>query len=139
MAKRKIKEREKIATFKQLEKTERRKRTLESIGDGTKGVMRIISRTLAVLLVIFWALFVLGSHGLTMTSLVEGILPLVLLIVTFIAWKHRITGGILFIIFGALYAVFTNFVLIHLFIAGWQALAGILFIVDGAIRSRILD
>ena len=102
-------------------------------------------RILSILFIIFFAMFSLdvitpeaSFSELAMGLLMHNIPSLVLLIVLIISWKHEIVGGIVFILAGLLYIIFTfqagirwyKVLNLSLTIAGLAFLIGILFMIN---------
>lgn len=72
-----------------------------------KDLLHKIPRILSIILVIFWGLFILLSHGLSVFTLIEGIPWLVLLAITITSHKLEFFGGSMFIMLGLFYVFFT--------------------------------
>jgi hypothetical protein len=102
-------------------------------------------RILSILFILFLAMFSLevitpeaSFSEIAMGLLIHNIPSLVLLIVLIISWKYEIVGGIVFILAGLLYIIFTFqagrhwYVVLNwsLTIAGPAFLIGILFMIN---------
>lgn len=96
-----------------------------------KNIFLIIAKILSVLLVLWWTIFVLLSHGFTLVSLIESVVPLIVLVVTIIAWRWNLIGGLLFVLLGIfyIYMAWGRMPLsVYFFVSGPVILTGILFI-----------
>jgi hypothetical protein len=96
-----------------------------------KKLMLTVAKSLSIIIVLWWTFYILASHGFSLISLLESIIPLVLLGTTIIAWNLKKIGGVIFVLLGVGYIIFAWGVLsltAYLLIAGPLILAGILFI-----------
>jgi hypothetical protein len=85
------------------------------------------------MLVLFWFLFIVLSHGLSLTTLVEIAVCFTILITLIMVWIWELAGGIMFIVWGIVYIILVigKFPLIgYLVVSGPLFLLGILFILD---------
>ena len=97
-----------------------------------------IPRILGILLVIFWFAFIILSHGISITTAVESVIWITILITLLMAWSWEGIGGILFLIWGFIYfvLVFIRMPLsLTLLISGPLFLEGVLFILDHYINK----
>ncbi len=99
----------------------------------------IAARILSVLLILWWTFFVVSSHGVCAVLTIEALFPLLVLLVTWVAWNRHFMGGILFIflgllnigwMWGCMYFDMLSYIFGPLF------LAGILFIAAGALKNN---
>ena len=98
----------------------------------------IAGRILSVLLILWWTFFVISSYGLCAVSTLESFLPLMVLIVTLVAWQRHLFGGFLFIAVGVLYIAWMwgcMYLDMFLCVFGPLFLAGVLFITAGTLKS----
>jgi hypothetical protein len=96
-----------------------------------------IARILAVLLVVWWTTFVLLSHGFSLVTLIESIVPVAILAVTIVAWRWNLVGGIAFIAMGLFYIALAwqRMPLPYFFIVpGPFILTGIIFVMAGRMK-----
>ncbi len=105
----------------------------------TKKVIHWAPRTLSALLVLFWVFFVFASHGLSIVTLIESVVWIVVLAATIIAWKREEIGAAIFIILGLLYVGLTwtkaDWV-IDLIVSVPFILTGILFWVSAVMEKK---
>lgn len=102
-----------------------------------KKILHWTPRILSILIVIWWILFVFGSHGISVVSLIESIVWIILLVVTLIAWKWERIGGLIFIFLGLLYTVLfwgRGHWTVYLLVSGPLVVTGGLFIADELIK-----
>jgi hypothetical protein len=98
----------------------------------------ILAKIMSVLLVLWWAFFIITSHGLCAVSTIEGFIPLTVLFVTSIAWRSHFAGGLLFILLGILFIVWMRgcmFADTYFFVCGPLFLTGILYVLAGLLRK----
>jgi len=91
-----------------------------------------LPRALAILITAFWFVFVFASHGLSVESLIESGIWIILLILTILAWQEKLIGKLGFILLGLIYALavwhkIPNKLTIVI-VAGPVLLVGILFL-----------
>jgi len=101
-----------------------------------KKVIYYLPRVLSILIVCFFAVFILEGFGPDFgwhDSLMHGILAFVALMVTMLAWKKPKIGGWVFIVFDLWYfkGIMTNEWLMSLIIGGVPLITGILFLIQG--------
>jgi hypothetical protein len=92
---------------------------------------RIIARTLSVLIVAFFAVFILEGFSPVFDRgdlLSHGALTLVALAITIVAWKWPRIGGWLFIASGLAGLILLKWSITAALIAGAPILAGVLFL-----------
>jgi hypothetical protein len=97
------------------------------------------AKLLSAVLLLWWTAFVLLSHGFTLVSLIEGIVPIMVLVTAFVAWRWNFAGGLIFVLLGVLYIVLSRGcrpLEVCLFVAGPPILTGLLFILAGALRRH---
>lgn len=95
-----------------------------------------LPRALSILIVAFFALFILEGFGPDFSwqdSVAHLVLTLGVLAVTIIAWTSPKIGGWFFLIFGIVYLtdVFESQMLTALLVGGVPLLTGILFLIEG--------
>jgi hypothetical protein len=95
-----------------------------------------LPRVLSILIVCFFAIFILEGFGSVFSwkdSLMHGLLALVVLVLTVISWKWPKIGGWIFIIMGIrfLSGVFSSSWWWSLIIGGTPLITGILFLIQG--------
>jgi hypothetical protein len=97
-----------------------------------------LPRILAVLFIIFISLFALDVFGTGAGFwqeiggfLIHLIPSYILIIATIVAWKREFIGGILFIIFSVVLAIWTSVELVSLLVILPPFIIGILFLVAG--------
>lgn len=98
----------------------------------------IAGRILSVLLILWWTFYVVSSHGVCAIYTIESLFPLLVLLVTSVAWNRHLMGGFLFIFLGLLnigwmWGCMYFDTLAYVF--GPLFLAGILFVAAGAINN----
>jgi len=101
-----------------------------------KTLMFYIPRVLSILVILVLAPFVLEGLGPDFSwvdSLMHGLIVLIAIIATVIAWKWPKVGGFIFILFGLLFltVVVRGEVFSGLIFGGILTLAGILFLIEG--------
>jgi len=101
-----------------------------------KKILYYLPRVLSILIVSFFAVFILEGFGPDFgwqDSVMHGILALVVLMITFIAWKWPKIGGWIFIILGMrfLLGIFTRDWWSGLIVGGVPLITGILFLIQG--------
>jgi hypothetical protein len=101
-----------------------------------KKVIYYLSRVLSILIVCFFAVFILEGFGPDFgwqDSLMHGILAFVVLMATMLAWKKPKIGGWVFIVFGLWYlkTVVAGYWLNGLIIGGIPLITGVLFLIQG--------
>lgn len=100
-----------------------------------KKIIYYLPRVLSILVVGFFAIFILEGFGSDFTwrdSLMHGLLALVILIITLTTWKWPKIGAWIFIVFGVRYLLSASISQWWLFIMGGIPLvAGILFLIEG--------
>jgi hypothetical protein len=104
-----------------------------------RNIFLVPAKVLSVLLVIWWSIFVLLSHGFSLVSLIESVVPLIVLIITIIAWRWNVVGGFLFILLGIFYMYITwgrAPLEIYFFVPGPVILAGLLFVLADRYRDK---
>jgi hypothetical protein len=103
------------------------------------------ARILAILFAAFISLFALDvftegiSVGQAIIALLIHLIPtFVILLITWIAWKHPLTGSILFPLLGVFYIFLARGqgLLAYLLIAGPPILIGLLFLISYLIKKR---
>lgn len=99
----------------------------------------IAGKILSVLLILWWTFFVVSSHGVCAIYTIESLFPLLVLLVTSVAWRRHLMGGFLFIflgllnigwMWGCMYFETLSYVFGPLF------LAGLLFVAAGALGNN---
>jgi len=98
-----------------------------------------VAKVLSVLLVLWWVFFVIASHGMSVTSLVESVVPGTVLVVALIAWRWNLAGGIIFVLLGMAYVGWMwgrMYMETYYFVAGPFILTGALFILAGMLKLR---
>lgn len=95
-----------------------------------------LPRVLAILIVIFFALFILEGFGPDFgwqASAAHAVVALIALGATILAWKRPQVGGWLFVAFGIYYLsmAFNSWEWTGLLVGGVPLLTGILFLVEG--------
>lgn len=102
-----------------------------------KKITHYLPRVLAVLIVLFFGVFILEGFGpgFGWQDLISHLLPtLIVLAITIMAWKRPKIGGWLFIGMGVFAGLFFHpFIFNGLAFGGVFALTGILFLADGGI------
>jgi len=96
-----------------------------------KNIILFTAKALSVLIVLWWAAYIILSHGFSLITLLESIIPLTLLGTTIIAWNMNRIGGILLVLLGIIYLVFAWGVMdlqTYFFVSGPLIVAGVLFI-----------
>lgn len=100
-----------------------------------KKIIYYLPRALSILVVGFFAIFILEGFGPEFTwrdSLMHGLLALAVLIITLASWKWPKIGGWIFIVFGLRYLLSASGLQWWLFIIGGIPLiVGILFLIEG--------
>ena len=99
-------------------------------------VVFYLSRILAIVIVAFFALFILEGFGPDFgwqDSVSHAVLALAALAATIVAWKWPKIGGWLFVIFGVYFVImfFNSREWSSLLIGGAPLLTGILFLIEG--------
>ncbi|MFC1568539.1 hypothetical protein ACFL37_02435, partial [Candidatus Margulisiibacteriota bacterium] len=88
---------------------------------------------------LFWTAFVLLSHGFTFVAMIEGIVPIIVLVIALVAWRWNLSGGVLFVLLGFLYIVLAwgrMQAIVYLIVAGPPVLTGALFIVAALLERK---
>jgi hypothetical protein len=104
-----------------------------------KTYLLFAAKLLSGVLFLWWTAFVLLSHGFTLVSLIEGIVPIMVLAAALVAWRWNFVGGLIFVLLGILYIVLSKgcrSLEVCLFVAGPPILTGLLFILAGALRKH---
>lgn len=97
------------------------------------------AKILAIIIVLWWSFFVIMSHGFSLISLIESIIPLVLLGTSIIAWHFNRLGGVIFIFWGLAYVAFawsTMQFMTYVFVSGPLILCGLLFVLAGSLSEK---
>jgi hypothetical protein len=97
------------------------------------------AKTLSALLFLWWTAFVLLSHGFTFVAMIEGIVPIIVLVTALVAWRWNLSGGILYVLLGVLYLLMVrdfSQVGVYLFVAGPPILTGALFILAALLEKK---
>jgi len=96
-----------------------------------------LPRIVAILNIIFWFIFVIFSHGISLISIIESIVWLTPLVALIIAWKHEKIGGLIFISLGILSALLMynklsidEILALLIFISSPLIITGILFLIS---------
>jgi hypothetical protein len=116
------------------------------VNETVKKILFWTPRVLGILIAIFISLFALDvfmeGYGFweTIVALLMHLIPTaIVLVILGIAWRWEKIGGILFILLGVLYITFfwdPDRLPAYLMISGPLFLAGILFLLDGFIRTE---
>jgi len=99
-----------------------------------KKIIYWLPRFLAILLIVFMSIFALDVFGEAQwfVALIMHLIPsFVLIILTILAWKHELIGGILFLVIGLAMAIFYHSFLI----ANPVFLIGVLFVGNGYLKK----
>ena len=101
-----------------------------------KKFISYLQRVLAILIVVFFALFILEGFGPDFgwqASVMHAVLALVALAATIVAWKWPKIGGWIFVAFGIYYflMIFRSQEWNSSFVGGIPLLTGILFLIEG--------
>lgn len=102
-------------------------------------VLRWISRTLAIMFIVFVSLFafdVFGQETWFVALLIHLIPTFILIIITIIAWKKEFFGGLLFIVVGLVFVFMSNFQGEVLYVPA--ILVGLLFLLSYKVNHRFI-
>lgn len=102
-------------------------------------VLRWISRTLAIMFIVFVSLFALdvfGQETWFVALLIHLIPTFILIIITIIAWKKEFFGGLLFIVVGLVFVFMSNFQGEVLYVPA--ILVGLLFLLSYKVNHRFI-
>jgi thiol:disulfide interchange protein len=108
-----------------------------------KKAIYYLPRILSILIVCFFAIFILEGFGPDFgwqDSLMHGLLALVVLVVTITSWKWPKIGGWIFIVLGIRYLLgaFSSGWWWSLIIGGIPLITGILFLIQGFKDKKVI-
>lgn len=106
-----------------------------------KKVIYYLPRVLSILIVCFFALFILEGFGSDFSwrdSLMHALLSFIVLIVAILSWKKPKIGGCIFIVFGFwyLFSVFNSGWYSGLIVSGVPLVTGALFLIEGFKKNK---
>lgn len=103
------------------------------------GALYLLPRVLSLIMIVFTSVFALdvfGQLGWFVALLMHLVPSFVLVILTIFSWRRGRIGGIIFLIFGALLAVFTHFE--TYFISISLIMIGIFYIISDIYKHKTI-
>ena len=141
MAKRAVNKKEKKSAKKTVVKEDKPEMVTVKVQpkDPWQRLLHWIARGMGLLVLLFWTVFIVMSHGLTLVTLMEGIIVVSLAAVLLCAWRYEIAGGAIYAIIGILYMIISVFrfeTIAIILVATPPIITGGLFIVEGLLKIK---